>query len=682
MGRTTAVVEAEERTSAWALRRVVARLRTDLRAPGRGGEAVPGAVPLLVRMLRSARGRTRGEALRLLTELAEHPAAYWWPIAELGGPAVLAPVVPEAVRAVADTDPDVRAAAPQVLRWLGADDPAVPAALRAQAGRETDAGVLAGQLAVLVALLPSAAGTVPTGAVAGGALPGRAVSGGTGDRAGTGDEPDDADWYQWFARWLGHPSPAVRLAALAGRLRLRPGTDGTELGTLAAVALSDAEDLPWPAVGLLHAMTAEALADRPNESRALADALLRMEPSSRQSAGQRAGWALDRAARTVTDRRADTADLYALAAQHLDHPGWQARESAARLLTGAGSAAAPYADLLAQRLLVRLPTHHGRPEAFALAHLGDRRVLTYLRHRLRGSDYDLAIGRLVGSHPGEADTLLPAVGVALQEEDGLARAGALEALAAWGPVAAPVVPRMVKLLETGEARRTAAALGAIGPAAERAAPRLRELADGVGVPAVGAPRPRDPRALPWHGTQTAAWALWRVTGDHLKALEVLGAAAEAGPGRPHLSYLADLGPQAVRHAGAVRALLTSPGERTRVEAAHAWWRLTGEPGPAVDALVGELTGERAVARRLRGARAAAGPGAMVPARAAGEYDDELSAVLRHLTAIGRPAAAAVPVLEAYVEGHERILGGVMLTPLRDERLTAAAGEALAAIRGG
>ncbi|MFD5920922.1 hypothetical protein ACFVYP_28260 [Kitasatospora sp. NPDC058201] len=674
MGTTTAAVEAEERMSAWALRRAVARLRTDLRAPGRGGEAVPGAVPLLVRMLRSARGRTRAEALRLLTELAEQPAAYWWPIADLGGTAVLAPVVPEVVRSVADTDPDVRAAAPPVLKWLGADEPAAPAALRAQAGRETHAGVLAGQLAVLVALLPEATGTVTSGAGSAGA-----GSGGTEDGAGTGEESDDPDRYQWFARWLGHPSPTVRLAALAGRLRLRPGTDDTGLGALAAAALTDTEDPGRPAVGLLHTMTAEALADRPNESRALADALLRTEPSGRQSAGQRAGWALDRAARTVTDRRADTADLYALAARHLDHPGWQARESAARLLTEAGSAAAPYADLLAQRLFARLPTHHGRPEAFALAHLGDRRVLTYLRHQLCGSGYDLAIGRLVGSHPGEADTLLPAVEVALQEEGGGARAGALEALAAWGPVAAPVVPRLVTLLETGEARRTAAALGAIGPAAERAAPRLRELADGVGVPAVGAQRPRDPRALPWHGTQTAVWALWRVTGDHLTALEVLGAAAEAGPGRPHLPYLADLGPRAVRHAGAVRALLTSPGERTRVEAAHAWWRLTGEPGPAVDVLVGELTGERAAARRLRGTRATAGP--MGPARAAGEYDDELSAVLRHLTAIGRPADAAVPVLEAYVEGHERMLGGAVLTPLRDERLTAAAGEALAAIRG-
>ncbi|MFE2726455.1 hypothetical protein [Kitasatospora sp. NPDC059327] len=189
----------------------------------------------------------------------------------------------------------------------------------------------------------------------------------------------------------------------------------------------------------------------------------------------------------------------------------------------------------------------------------------------------------------------------------------------------------------------------------RAAPRLRELAEGVALPA-SVPSLRDPRALPWHGTQTAAWAHWRVTGDHRLALRALGAAVEAGPGRPHLPYLADLGPTASRHAGAVRALLDSPGDWTRVEAAHAWWRLTGEPGPAVAVLLGELTSDRPT--------------------------DELPTVLRHLTAIGTPAAPAVPVLEAYLGGHRRRLAGTRLTPLEDERLIAAATAALTAIRGG
>lgn len=644
MGTAGAVVVAGGPTSAWALRRAAARLRTDLRASGRGGEALPGAVPLLVGMLRSSRGRTRRAALGMLAELAEHPAAYWQPIDELGGPAVLAPVVPEAVRLAGDADRQVRSSVLPVLKWLGAGDAAVLAALRTRAEREPDPEVLAGQLTVLVALIP-VAGVVPGGEASGGEASGGA--GADGEDEENGKDGKDG-WYAWFARWLGHPRPMVRLAALAGRLKLRPGTDAAGLGALASAALADTEDLGWPAVGLFHGMNAEALAGRPDESRVLADALLRTGASGRQSAGQRAAWALDQAARAVADRRTDTTDLYALAARHLDHPGWQVRERAARLLTDAGSDAAPYADLLAHRLLVLLPTYQGRAEAVALDHLGDPRVLTYLRHRISGSDYDAVLGRLAGSHPGEAATLLPRISAALKQEGG-ARAGALEALAAWGPPAAPVVPVLVGLLRSGEARRAAAALGAIGPAAERAAPRLRELVHAAGSPGGGAQTLHGPRTRPWHGTQTAAWALWRVTGDHRTALEVLGAAVEAGPGHPHLPYLADLGPSAVRHADAVRALLDSPGEWTRVEAAHAWWRLTGEPGPAVDVLVGELTGERAAARRARAERAAArvaGETGMAPV--AWEQGDELSAVLRHLTAIGRPAGAAVPVLEAYL----------------------------------
>ncbi|MBP0453444.1 hypothetical protein J5Y04_28435 [Kitasatospora sp. RG8] len=385
MGTGDALVTASTQEDAWALRRAGARLRTELRDPARGGALVPEAVPVLIRMLRAPSGRSRRDALRLLAELAGRPAAYWWPIWDRGGRALLAPVVPEVARLAGDTDRKVR-------------------------------------------------GLVPSG---------------------------------------------------------RPSAT-------------------WRSVGC----------------------------SAR---------------------------------------------------TGA-----------------------------------------------------------------EAAALLPVVRAAALQ-NAVVSAAALEVLAGWGPAAAPAVPELTGALDTAEARRAAAALGAVGPAADRAAPRLRELAEGVGVPAV-TPGPRDPRALPWHGAQTAAWAYWRITGEHRLALRVLGEAVAAGPGRPHLRYLADLGPLASRHAEAVRALLDHPGDWTRVEAAHAWWRLTGEPGPAVEVLAGELASARPT--------------------------DELPAVLRYLTGIGGPAAAAAPVLEAYLSGHRRELGGTPLTPRQDELLTAAAAGALAAIRTG
>ncbi|WP_153882770.1 hypothetical protein [Streptomyces sp. CB01881] len=104
MGTGDAVVAASTQEDAWALRRAGARLCTDLRDPVRGGALVPEALPVLIRMLRAPSGRSRRDALRLLTELTERPAAYWWPIWDQGGRALLAPVVPEVARLAGDAD--------------------------------------------------------------------------------------------------------------------------------------------------------------------------------------------------------------------------------------------------------------------------------------------------------------------------------------------------------------------------------------------------------------------------------------------------------------------------------------------------------------------------------------------------------------------------------------------------
>ncbi|WP_374772268.1 hypothetical protein OG756_03190 [Streptomyces sp. NBC_01310] len=131
-----------------------------------------------------------------------------------------------------------------------------------------------------------------------------------------------------------------------------------------------------------------------------------------------------------------------------------------------------------------------------------------------------------------------------------------------------------------------------------------------------------------------------------------GAAARAGLGRPVLRHLADLGPPAAPYADAVRPLLTCPGEWSRVGAAEAWWRITGEAAPAVEALLPELAplaGHRVTPLVLRTVRA--------------------------LGAIGGPAAAARPVLEAVMSSRRRY-GGVIL---RDEELFRVTQKALSCI---
>ncbi|MBT2451321.1 hypothetical protein J7F03_30480 [Streptomyces sp. ISL-43] len=163
----------------------------------------------------------------------------------------------------------------------------------------------------------------------------------------------------------------------------------------------------------------------------------------------------------------------------------------------------------------------------------------------------------------------------------------LQVLALWGPVAAPAAPELAGLLDTGHARPAAEALGRIGPAAAAAADVLAGLARGDQSPwRFGPGTERSPK--PWQGAQTAAWAHWRVTGDPELALRVTGAAVRAGPGRPVLRYLADLGPLAAPYADAVRPLLDCPGEWSRVGAAGAWWRITGDAAPAVATLLPEL----------------------------------------------------------------------------------------------
>ncbi|MFD7785209.1 hypothetical protein ACFV4Q_19190 [Streptomyces nojiriensis] len=292
-------------------------------------------------------------------------------------------------------------------------------------------------------------------------------------------------------------------------------------------------------------------------------------------------------------------------------------------VTQAGPAVSAHAD----RIAVALDLRTGPVSALtlALAGMGDVRALPALRSlaRDRPLSYDHHHARILAALP--AAELLPVVlpGLRQEQEPEPEQYGTstslLELLAVMGPAAAPAVPEVVRCLDTPGAYDALRVLGRIGPAAAGTANRLVDFATG-----------RAPRAGRHH-PRLAAWAHWRVTGDPTLALDVCGAAVRSGTAGHGLPFLADLGPLAAAHADAVRGLTQSPGAWTRVAAAHAYWRITGDPEPAVPVLLAEVD------------PAWAGHPAM-----------PVQEAVRHLGEIGTPAAAAAPLLGWILAQEERL----------------------------
>ncbi|MFB8205822.1 hypothetical protein [Kitasatospora purpeofusca] len=277
------------------------------------------------------------------------------------------------------------------------------------------------------------------------------------------------------------------------------------------------------------------------------------------------------------------------------------------------------------------------PAALALARLG-RPGAPAPVHRWLASSSRLpffqvtSLGQVLQPLVGRADELLPAIRRMLVDSaDSEGLRPLLTALAEWGPVAGEAVPELVSALATRNARWACDALGSIGPAAAPAANILDSFVRGVTRPPRhdgGTPLPNGVRR--WHGSQNAAWAHWRITGDSTVFLAFLEDAASRGLGYASLARLAELGPQATRCAAAVRPLLESPGPWTRVQAACAWWRITGDTDAAVPVLLAALE----------------------PLRS-GDADEPCRAAIRYIARIGAPARAAAPLLEATLSSERR-----------------------------
>lgn len=522
---------------------------------------------------------------------------------------------------VPDRSAEVRTRAAWLLRELRGQDPAVLGALRKQAAEEPDPTALVAQL-------------LAVGRLSGSEDPGETTG--------------------WVRPWLDHRDAHVRLAA-AWAVLLVAAPDGAE-GTGRRLAEIFAEigngrlpDVPWGYYRFTPIeQCARPLSAHPLEAAALVDGLSRHRNADlREEAVTVAGMQL-------RYWRHPSAHLWETVAAGLEDEAGVATE-ALEVFARGGTAAAPYADRLA-RFAKRsgLDRFGSRPDpecpstdyaVQALVGIGDDRARAWYRGRF-GSFY-LSVDSLPERW---APDLLPAFRKRLSSAS---EAGSvsevLEILARWGPSAAPAVPELTRLLDTPLARPAAEALGRIGPAASAAADALAALARSESLPWGGGYPPR-----PWQGAQTAAWAHWRVTGDPELALRVCGSAAQAGPGRPVLRYLADLGPLAAPYADAVGALLGSYGEWTRVGAAEAWWRITGDADTAVATLLPEL---RPLDDHL--------------------VDPLVLQTVRALGAIGRPSAVALPVLHAVIASERRYGADIR----RDEELCGVTREALDRIEG-
>ena len=306
-------------------------------------------------------------------------------------------------------------------------------------------------------------------------------------------------------------------------------------------------------------------------------------------------------------RRAEDAWAPVLA-RHLDDPDEGVRSRAALALAVCGPAVAgPWADRLAA-LAAGPPADDTNHALFALARLGDDRVVAPLRARAHlvglgfstsrsdkgGWNFGPHMADLVRALAVCADDLVPVFRDLLRSgRDGAERTAVVDALHDWGEAAAPLVPELAEVLDSPrDPFHAMRALSAIGPAASDHADRFLAWAQGREKP--GGVRERD-----------ALHAYWRLTGDADTVLELF----DAGSDDPFTWYgtrlrlFAELGPRAAGRAEEVRRHVRESRHGSRPEALLALWRVTGERDAVLRTILdGDLLGGRSGARGLRAVR--------------------------------------------------------------------------------
>ncbi|MFD8821775.1 hypothetical protein ACFV1C_05315 [Streptomyces sp. NPDC059605] len=306
---------------------------------------------------------------------------------------------------------------------------------------------------------------------------------------------------------------------------------------------------------------------------------------------------LDEAWRLLVLRPSAAAALLPVAGGLLADPDDTVRLKAANLLAVLGRRAAPYADRLARLVDDPAEDDHSYIEGtvgdyarWTLARIGDTRALPglverlyepYREHYSRGYCSDEPrlpdIDDVLVPLWAHADVLLPPLRETMRHH--AARCGGhgpltgafLRVLEGWGRDALPALPEVLPLLEDPRSAWMAAdTLAAMGPAAVRAEPALREY------------MAFDHMADRWR----AAWVAWRLGGDAASALRVIGGAVLDGEDlrdRP-VHLLADFGDAVAPYADRVRHIMENTEGWRRTQAALALWVATGEPEPSVSVL--------------------------------------------------------------------------------------------------
>ncbi|MEV6036530.1 hypothetical protein AB0L65_35620 [Nonomuraea sp. NPDC052116] len=559
---------------------------TELSGPYRqANQAVEAAYPLWERLLEDADPRVRGAVLEVLPACTRRRRAA---LTRLTG------------RLAEETDEEVRRAIVRTAGTLARFEEGVDPALRVWM-----AGIVAAEPDLSLRLVALAELT---------SLP------------GAPDEPPVAEVDDALEMLSAVYGSGTAVTAPAGF------ETGTLIGAVRRLREQDDEGRRAPGADALVRGLSASFGDRVDERVRLLTGLLRSQ-----------GWerhldALTSAGNLVDGWRGDYRELIGLVGERIGdgHPRTRAR--AVGVLEHLGDLTAPAADALAAAL--ESTTRRALPHTEADAHLPW--VIEWSRELPTVSP---ALRALSGAGDPRA---LPMLAWALDREPMPSDAGSL--VIRFGPGAAPLMPLLLRRLrdlpadDPHDHRRESVvrALAAIGPAAAEALPGLLGgpvtpavlVALAAIVPDAGECLPvlcRAAAAADLGLAVPAARALWQVDGSTDAALAVAGRCLDGDSEyawRDAAGLLAELG-QATKSQGTrLRRLARrkDPHGWLVLSAAHALWRITGDPAPALPVLERVWTTNVHTRRRVAALWAELGP---VAADSAPLLTAELGRVRRH-----------------------------------------------------
>ena len=525
-------------------------------------EATAYAVPFLVELL-DADGTDTAGLLGLLSAIADG-ASYL--------------DVHESRQTVEDAGEEMRRRLDDELRWVRAARAAVaegaPVYLRLLADGDEDVRAWAANvIGVAVSSGDEAAAAIPARVGAEGSAFVRAS---LILAAGALDAADDGH----VRAWLDDPAPEPRLAAALVAVR-GDGAPGERVTAAlehdAPLSLDALGRLPWSILDSDSLMwVVESLGDRWDLQVRLLTTWMRHDDAEVRKA------AVFAAEHPLEAWRPAAEILVPALARCLDDPVRDVRYWAASHIAEAGNAAEPARDELWE-MVRREGVEHNTPAAsalVALCRLHDPRAAEYLAGRL--ADDPASLGGLkfpidlLGPWAGVCrEPLLQAVKKAPKGNERIAVINAVGRLYAGADdVTLHEVVRALRSQCRSHPHITTRVLADIGPAAAKALPELR-----------AALRHEEPIVR-----INAARAIWRISGDPDKIVRVLRETiAEGRHGRSYaLETLAGMGPAGADLAPILPDLFKTGDDWTTVRAAIAYWRVTGDPVPALPILLDHL----------------------------------------------------------------------------------------------